>query len=90
MALSKSNVAKARNILIEVERIQDHDEVNPYRTGCIIGFGKKTDGGWENVYINVKDITPGQLRIFESRKEEIGNSSFCDKKEGDITRIGWY
>ncbi|MFI5141931.1 MAG: hypothetical protein ACHQII_06205 [Bacteroidia bacterium] len=96
MALCKQAVEKAWYVLNTINPkannsfICPHDKHDEFKTDTIIGIDKKSDGGWENVFMNVKDITAEQLEIFEARKKEVPNSSFI-KDEGDgITCIGWF
>lgn len=96
MALSKKAVEKAWYILNEINPkannsfICKHDETDPFKENTIIGLGKKEDGGWENVFINVKDITIGQIEKFKKRRKEIPNTYFCKENIAEgITRLGW-
>ena len=98
MALSKQNVAKAKQILAQIGWGEDtapwslYDEKDPLKPGCVIMLGPKADGGWENVFMNVRHITKDQLALFNSRKKEVSNSYFIDDETADdtITRIGWF
>jgi hypothetical protein len=96
MALSSNSVQKAWSILNTINPkannsfIESYDEENPLKEDAIIGISPKSDGGWENVFINVKDITPEQEAIFEQRKSEVFNSSFKRNEENGITRLGWF
>lgn len=94
MALNNQSVEKAKEILAEVAGWQgpffkQFDEKKPLDTGTIKVYGKTGDG-WENVFLNVKNITQDQLEIFERRKNEVRNSSFKDELEDGVTRIGWF
>jgi hypothetical protein len=96
MALSKESVKTAWNILHEINPkannswIKDHDPEDEFKEDYIIGYDKKADDGWENVFLNVRDITPEQLAIFERRKSEVPNSSFCRDEGNGITCLGWF
>lgn len=96
MALNKHNVEKAWYILNEVNPnarnsfINEYDESDPLKEDTIIGVDRKSDDGWENVFINVRNITQDQLDIFNNRKKEVSNSSFIRKKGDGITRIGFF
>ena len=96
MALSKDAVRKAWNILNEINPkannsfIAEQDLKDEFREDYIIGYDKKYDDGWENVFMNVRNITPEQLAIFERRKEEVPNSSFCRNEGNGITCLGWF
>lgn len=96
MALSSNSVQKAWHILNAINPkannsfIESYDEDDPLKENSIIGISPKSDGGWENVFINVKDITPVQEAIFELRKSEVFNSSFKKNEGNGITRIGWF
>ena len=95
MALSYRSFQKARNILGEVRGdnftgYSVYDPERPHRQHMIIISSENVDGGVESVHLNVKDITPEQLDIFNRRNEEIGNNSICREVEPGITRIGWF
>jgi len=96
MALSKENVQKGWRILNEVNPmannsfISEFDPEDPFRENLIIGEDKKSDGGWECIFLNIINITPDQISIFERRKNEVHNSSFFNYKGNGITRIGWF
>ncbi len=94
MALNNRSVEKAKEILAEVAGWKApfynlYNEKNPLDTKTILVYGQTGDG-WENVFINIKNITPEQMEIFNKRKDEIHNSSFQDELEEGITRIGWF
>ncbi|MGZ3867364.1 MAG: hypothetical protein ACXVC2_12680 [Bacteroidia bacterium] len=102
MGLSKTSVELAWYILNEINPkannsfIQDTqgDEAAQKREDKILGFDKKSDGGYENVFMNVRNISEQQLEIWERRKGEIGNSPFSDTKSisGDpnVRTLGWF
>jgi hypothetical protein len=96
MALSSNSVKKAWHILNAVNPkannsfVESYDEENPLKDDTIIGLGKKADGGWENIFINVTNLKPEQRAIFEERKSEVPNSSFIRYEGYGITRIGWF
>lgn len=97
MALNRENVHKAWYILNEINPNARNSFVADFKNlrdqlqeDTIIGYGKKSDDGWENIFMNVKEISPEQLEIFERRKKEVHNSSFIDREENGVTRIGWF
>jgi len=97
MALSKNSVHKAVNIFEEIlgdtlksSLIEQRCEDNQYVNDKIIGIDKKADDGWENVFINIPHISTAQMKIWDSRKGEISNSSFCHHVQPEITRLGFY
>lgn len=99
MALSKDNVEKAWKILNNInplaknsfiEEVVKLDDENSFKTDTILGYDPKSDGGWENIFMNVKNITPEQLEKFEQRKREVHNSSFNKDEGNGITCIGWF
>lgn len=96
MGLSVESVKIAWYILNEINPkannsfIQTYDKEDEFKEDTIIGFDKKSDDGWENIWMNVKDITPAQIKIFEAKKDDVGNSSFMRHKINGITRIGWF
>ena len=96
MALSWESVKKAWHIINEINPdannswIKEYDPEDDLEENKIIGVDKKQDDGWENIFVNIKDITPEQMAIFESRKKEVPNSSFIRDKGEGITRLGWF
>ncbi|QKX07775.1 hypothetical protein HN014_22510 (plasmid) [Aquimarina sp. TRL1] len=96
MGLSKRSVAKAKEILSEIIETDCIKEL-PYGkweckdTEIILCYDRKSDGGYENVFVNVKNISEDQKNHFNTRKKEIGNSSFLkDPDENNITTLGWF
>ena len=94
MALSYRNVEIAMDILKEISGMKapffnEFDKENPLRTGCILVAGQQQDG-WENVFMNFKDISETQLALFEARKNEVHNTSFINDEGEGITCIGWF
>lgn len=97
MALNQDNCIKAFHILKDIFGdysnlwIEEYDENNPLQMDAIIGLDRKADGGWENVFVNVRDITQEQLALFHKRKSEVVNSYFIAKQSNsDVTRIGFF
>jgi hypothetical protein len=96
MALSQTSVRKAVNIFEEIAGplksafIEQGQTDNRYDQQKLIGSDKKEDGGWESIFINIKDISNEQLELWDSRKTQINNSSFCNEVQPGITRIGFY
>lgn len=98
MALHRLDVAQAKEILWNLfpdadRRFTDAqwgDE--PLETGTVYGYDRKVDGGYENVFINVPDLTAEQKQAFEQQAKRIPNSSFCReiKEHPELTRIGWF
>lgn len=98
MGLSKKSVENAWYILNDINHkannsfIQSHSEFELPIENTILGYDKKSDGSWENVFMYIKNITKEQLEIFEIRKEEISNTSFTKKLKdeySEYTCIGW-
>lgn len=94
MALNNRSVEKAKSILAEIagwkgSPYNEYNEKDPYATNTILVYGRTGDG-WESVFLNIRNITPDQLEIFERRKNEVPNSSFQREYEDSITRIGWF
>lgn len=95
MALSKSSSDKAFEILTEINGgfggyEIDHD--NPNKLGLIMTNDLKSDGEFERIVLNIRDITPEQVELFERRKREVPNSSIFRtlKDQPDVTCIGWF
>ncbi len=96
MALSWENVKIAFALFARIGGkishtfVQEADKENQYDTGKVLGTGRMSSSGWENIWINIKDITPAQKKIWEEDKGMVANSSFCDKLDDGITRIGFF
>jgi hypothetical protein len=95
MALSKSSCKKAFEIFAALTTINNktpllRTEDNQYHEQKVIGIDKKQDGGWECLFINIKDVTPEQLQVWEQRKGEVHNSSSNREVQPGITRLYFY
>lgn len=96
MALSWRSVTKAVNLFWEItDRLSSHIVTqrtgpNQYDENKILGIDLKDDGGWESVFINVKDITPEQLAKWEAGRTKINNSSSNHEVQPGITRLYFY
>lgn len=98
MALSKKDVEHAIKILKEIcdyccvakisERTWMYEEMPPM-PNIIVCLGEKEDGGFDNVYIEIKNMNADVLEKFHKRKNEIHNSPI-ERKDDEITRIGWF
>ena len=99
MALHRLDVAQAKAILWELFPNADQtftdaqwgDEDEPVELNVVYGYDRKADDGYENVFVNVQDLTADQKLAFESQAKRIPNSSFCREVKGypGLTRIGW-
>ena len=95
MALNFESVCKAKQILQDIEGSEICfdviDDENEYQTGIVLGHGRKGDGGWEHIFLNVRNVTVEQLAMFEQKKHDIPNSSFKSYiPEKGIIRLGWF
>lgn len=100
MALSKNsvdiaiNILKAINIspLVNVQKCKVYDRNDNYASvNQIYCIDEKADLGFENVIINIENISEEQLNTWNELKGSVPNSSMTDLLEGtNITRIGWY
>lgn len=110
MALNKESVERGIQILKEINGgrtlkleyyVEREDDI--FSTEYIYCIGEKYDGGFENLFTNVEDITSEHLQKWNELKNEIPNTSITKKlKEDDypyfwrkgektnITRIGWF
>lgn len=90
MALSKEAVKEAKRLLKKLlhaenkganPRIIEFEKTNPdHQTKVDVIFGYHPHGdGWENVFIQLKVITPKQRKIWEEEKKKVPNSSFIDE-----------
>lgn len=93
MALCKQAVETAHKLLLKIGGTNRHirefhkDEKHPLNT--VMGYHYHGDG-WENVFMDVKNITPEQLKMFHEGKKAVPNSDFTDNLGGGVTRIGWF
>jgi hypothetical protein len=97
MALHRNEVQKAFNLFTNIcsnlkfFEVQQRDEKNQYDENLMIGQGHKQDDGWESVFVNIRDITPEQMKIWEEGKVRIRNSSFTHEgTHPGITRLGFF
>lgn len=95
MALDKKAVHTAHTILLSVfpgcgSFVQEHDDKDEFCLNRVIGYERKFDDGWENIFINVENITEDQLRMFNELKDKVPNSSFITNHPGGITQLGWF
>lgn len=95
MALSPISCEKAIIIFeglcyIKSQAIVQGDEKNQFLEGYVIGIDKKEDGGWESLFINLKNMSDKQLALWEKTKKSIPNSSSLHEVKPGITRIGFY
>ena len=98
MALHRTDVAQAKEILWNLFPDADCSFTDaqwgdePTDPNIVYGYDRKADDGYENVFINVPDLTPEQQRAFEQRAERIPNSTFCRAVKGHpgLTRLGWF
>lgn len=110
MALSKESVKASIKILKKISSartlklehyVKGEDDI--FSTNYIYCIGEMSDGGFEEVFTNIEDITPDQMELWERLKDEVPNSSMTNKLEEDdypyfwkkekktnITRIGWF
>lgn len=112
MALDKDAVKLGISILKKINkgasvvRYESFDHKTAYvDTNKIYCIGEKYDYGYENVFTNIENMTPAQIKIWDQFKEEVPNTSFRDKleekdylsyaqwmkeKDKNITCIGWF
>lgn len=112
MALDKDSVKLGISILKKINkgasvvRYENFDRKTAYvETNKIYCIDEKYDDGYENVFTNIENMTPEQIKIWDQLKEEVPNTSFRDKLEEknypssaqwmnekgrNITCIGWF
>ena len=94
MALSKHSVNTAISILKKIARtkqgILTFNDSRENLEGRPLGKDKKSDGGYESVFLNIYNISQDELAYFNERKGEISNTSFVRSIGDNYTRIGWY
>lgn len=102
MGLSISSCQKAFEILSKINpkvskqngELKDYgmlseDNPNIKKVNVVFGYDRKSDGSWENVFMNIRNITKKQSAMFEELKGGIHNTSFCQKPKDGITCLGW-
>lgn len=96
MALNKQSVHQAKKILklintkastVEFEVFDRHKKYDDL--DYIYLVDKKSDDGFESVFMNVENIGTVQQELWNQYKRTIPNT-FIEDIEGDITRIGWF
>lgn len=112
MALDKESVKLGISILKKINegasvvKYEDFDRKTAYvDTSTIYCIGEKYDNGYENVFTNIENMTPEQIKLWNQLKKEVPNTSFRDKleeenysssaqwmkeKDRNITCIGWF
>lgn len=101
MALHKTAVNKAwylfRDILAAEGMsinsfIREYDkEVDQLTVGVVLGAGRKSDDGWENLFIQLKYFTLEQRRIWDEGKDKIPNSHWVpEQNEHGVWQIGFF
>lgn len=101
MALHKTAVQKALYLFRDILQaegksinsfIREYDkEVDQLTVGVVLGYGRKYDDGWENLFIQLKDFTPEQRRIWEEGKDKIPNSYWePEQNEHGVWQIGFF
>jgi hypothetical protein len=97
MALHRDEVAKAIALLKEInngssawEDVSETSRRNNIVPGKMVFQDEKSDGGWEAIDLDIENITPEQMSIWEAGKGKIHNSSFIQKHPGNVTRIGFF
>ena len=94
MALSNVSYLKAKEILndisgkpfLAVKEAKSKDD--EWETGYIL-YDNWHNGGPEAIWVNIKNPSQQQIDKFQSRKDEIHNSSIFERK-GDIVCFGWF
>lgn len=112
MALDKDSVKLGIRILKKINegasvvKYENFDRKTAYvDADKIYCIGEKYDYGYENVFTNVENMTPEQIKLWDQFKKEVPNTSFRDKleeknysssaqwmkeKDRNITCIGWF
>lgn len=99
MAIAKNNVKLACNILLKVfpnclgvitlQKKSYYIEIE-FPKNFIICWDKKADGGFENIYIEVGQVSEEQNELFESLKKKVPNSAVVRKLDNGLIHIGWF
>lgn len=93
MALNAKAIEAAHKLLLEIGggngyvREYYKDEKHPHNT--VMGHFPH-GGGWENIFMDVPNITDEQLQRFNEGKKAVPNTSFQDDLGEGVTRIGWF
>lgn len=94
MALSKKSVNKAISILRKIDTalpvgiVTDKGPHN--QNPRVFGRDRKSDGGWESVFIYINNPTKEQLELFETLKNGISNTPFVRAGDNGSTKLGWF
>jgi hypothetical protein len=65
-------------------------EENKSKRNFVFGEGLKSDGGWECVFINIRDISADQIRLWTEGNGNIPNTAFSRSLGNGITRLGFF
>jgi len=101
MALHKTAVEKAWHLfhdMLKAERmpinsfIREYDKEEDLLTvGVVLGAGRRSDDGWENLFIQLVDFTPEQRCIWDEGKDKIPNSHWDpEQNEHGVWQIGFF
>lgn len=103
MALTTFKLDLACKILFQInpeanKLIQIWNEAEPFTLDSVKGCPSKLRPDFlDNVFMDIKDITPLQLEIWNARKDELDTPFLTNFNCSDglanpctITRIGWY
>lgn len=99
MAIAKKNVKLACDILLKVFpdalgiiTLQKRSYCSniEFPKNFIICWDKKLDGGFENIYIEVAQVSIEQKELFESFKKKVPNTAVFRELDNALIHIGWF
>lgn len=101
MALSKNSIEIAWRLFekmikptgLRVNKIIrefDNSNYDKCKLGFVFGDRPTYDDSWECIFIQLKNVDPDILNMWDSGKVEIPNSSFKTELKGGIIRFGFY
>jgi len=108
MALSFDSVQKAYKVFNKIktevlpnlqipswptdfQKLPDSDKENP-PMDQVLGFDRKFDNGWENLFFFTKNPSPELIKLFGELKNQVPNSAYKPEKynESDYWLFGWF
>lgn len=76
-----------------IQSFNKYDDDDKIKLFQVFGLGRKSDGGWESVFIQLDRLTQDQKVIWENGNVDIPNSSFMltpEENDNHLYQIGFY
>lgn len=92
--LTEKEIEKIQRIFFQIQpstvkSIQNYNPFYEFRQYIIVGIQIAKYKSYDVLYINIENITPWQLTIFDKRaKKELPGKAFTEQ-HGTVTRLGF-